>query len=90
MLHNSSMSNPLVQVTSCICVSIHLCYALIGRSCVCHLFQHDNPWGLHSLIFCTHVHSGPIYWGGGIYFAYTCVRDLFIGGGYYLAKRIIR
>jgi hypothetical protein len=25
-----------------------------------------------------------------LYFAYTCVRDLFIGGGIYLAKKIIR
>jgi hypothetical protein len=33
-----------------------------------------DPWGDHSLL----------------YFAYTCVRDLFIGGGIYLAKNIIR
>jgi hypothetical protein len=25
-----------------------------------------------------------------LYFAYTCVRDLFMGGGIYLAKKIIR
>ena len=25
-----------------------------------------------------------------LYFAYTCVRDLFIGGLFYLAKKIIR
>jgi hypothetical protein len=33
-----------------------------------------NPRGVHSLL----------------YFAYTCVRDLFIGGVIYLAKKIIR
>jgi hypothetical protein len=39
-----------------------------------HLHSASQTRGVHSLL----------------YFAYTCVRDLFIGGGIYLAKKIIR
>ena len=48
------------------------------------------------MIWVPHMCPGKRVWGGGargvhslLYFAYTCVHDLFIGGIIYLAKRII-
>ena len=47
---------------------------MLGLSMERQQHGHVVPRGDHSLL----------------YFAYTCVRDLFIGGVIYLAKKIIR
>jgi hypothetical protein len=68
--------------------SYPFCALTYTRTCLVHC----TPRARSATNIFTHVKNGDSSWGDHslLYFAYTCVRDLVIGGVIYLAKNIIR
>jgi hypothetical protein len=84
MSHLSSFQNANLRAFYCVWFNSHIAYLVRNWHFLSSQFL------LHRWVawFKSHLHSRGDHFL--LYFAYTCVRDLFIGGGIYLAKKIIR